>query len=88
MHGHLSNIMPPLLQLASTAGASGEGRPEAARQAITRIVATVTEVPLRTPRHAPPHWRRLNPRIRRSSRLLCIGSVEWSSSRALVVPPA
>ncbi len=65
VHGHLSNIMPPLLQLASTPAASGGERPEAACQAIARIVATVTEVPPHTLRHAPPHWRRLTPRIRR-----------------------
>lgn len=44
VHGHLSNLMPPLLELASSSPQAGDERAEAAREAITRIVATVTEV--------------------------------------------
>ena len=43
VHNHLSNIVPPLLELCSRPEDSG-GRPDAARKALAKVVGAVTEV--------------------------------------------
>ncbi len=48
MHNHLSNIMPPLLELASRPPEDGNVRAAAAREALAKVVGTVTEVGGRT----------------------------------------
>ncbi len=48
VHNHLSNIMPPLLELASRPPEDGNVRAAAAREALAKVVGTVTEVGGRT----------------------------------------
>lgn len=43
VHNHLSAVMPPLLELCSGPREGGDARVEAAREALSRIIATVTE---------------------------------------------
>ena len=44
LHGHLSHVMPPLLQLASQAGGEGESpKVAAAVKALRRVVLSVQE---------------------------------------------
>jgi hypothetical protein len=45
VHNHLSNIVPPLLELCSRPG-DGGGRADAARKALAKVVGAVTEVRL------------------------------------------
>lgn len=43
MHNHLSAVIPPLLELCNAPPDGGDDRGEAALEALTRIIATVTE---------------------------------------------
>lgn len=43
VHGHLSAIMPPLLELCSAPPDAADTREQAAREALLRVIATVTE---------------------------------------------
>lgn len=46
MHNHLSNIVPPLLELSSRPPEHGNAKADAARRALAKVVGTVTEVRL------------------------------------------